>query len=112
MEPERAGGRHNRMLADTAAIHAFGAAQARHAAELEAITVTLASVSDGLLPDALGPVGASFVYALAEAIAQEARHVERLSDTIATAAATARASADAYVDTDHRAGGALAGLGA
>lgn len=111
MEPKRAGGRPNRMLADTAAIRAFGAAQARHAAELEAITARLARVGAQLTSDALGPVGARFLAALSEAVAREAQLIARIGESVAAAAATAHATADAYVGTERDATHAIAGSG-
>ena len=111
MEPQRAGGRHNVVLADTAVIRAFGAAQSRHAAELEAISAALVSGGGQFDSDALGPVGAAFVAALADAAARDARLVALLGERVATAGATARATADAYVVTEQGTGHALTGLG-
>ncbi|WP_319445879.1 MULTISPECIES: hypothetical protein [unclassified Mycobacterium] len=111
MEPKRSGARHNRMLADTSAIHAFGAAQTRHAADLAAVTARLASAGGSLSPDALGPVGARFLAALGDAVAREARLVAGLGERVAAAGATAQTNADAYGATEHRAGQSLTGLG-
>ncbi|WP_319456392.1 MULTISPECIES: hypothetical protein [unclassified Mycobacterium] len=99
------------MLADTAAIHAFGAAQARHAADLEAITGHLVGVGAALAPDALGPVGARFLEALSEAVAREVRVVRTLGERVAAAAGTARVTAEAYVATERGAGHAMSELG-
>jgi hypothetical protein len=112
VEPERAGGRPNRMLADTAAIHAFGAAQARHAAELEAVTARLTALGGALTSDALGSVGARFLAALTEAVTTEGRTVTTLGAHLGAAATTARVTADAYVTTERGAGQAISGLGA
>jgi hypothetical protein len=112
MEPKRAGSRHNRMLADTVAIHAFGAAQARHAAELDAIHARLAAVGARLSPDALGPVGTQFLAALSEAVAREARVMSTLGERVAAAAGTARVTAEAYVATERGAGHAMSERGA
>jgi hypothetical protein len=99
------------MLADTSAIHALGAAQARHAADLAAVTARLSSASGALCTDALGPVGARFLAALAEAVAREAQVVAGLAERVAAAGATAHSNADAYGATEHRAGQSLTGLG-
>ena len=99
------------MLADTSAIHAFGAAQTRHAADLAAITARLTSTSGTLDPDALGSVGARFVAALAEAVTQQARTLVGLGERVAAAGATAASNADAYGAAEHRAGHGLTGLG-
>jgi hypothetical protein len=99
------------MLADTSAIHAFGAAHARHAADLATVTARLTSASGGLCADALGPVGARFLAALAEAVAREARLVAGLGERVAAAGATAHSTADAYGAAEHRAGQSLDGLG-
>jgi hypothetical protein len=111
MEPKCSGARPNRMLADTSAIHAFGAAQTRHAADLAAVTTRLESAAGWLSPDALGPVGTRFLAALGEAVAREARLVAGLGERVAAAGATAHSNADAYRATEHRAGQALTGLG-
>ena len=111
MEPKRVGGRHNRMHADTATIHAFGVAQARHAAELDAINARFAAVGVQLSPDALGPVGARFVAALSEAVSQQAGLVERLRERAAAAGDTAHHAAEAYVATEHAGKRAIAELG-
>jgi L-rhamnose isomerase len=111
MEPTRADGRPNRMLADTAAIRAFGAAQDRHAAELETITARLGEVRAQLPSDALGPVGARFLAALSEAVTREMQLIARVGEGVAAAAATAHATADAYVGTERDAAHAIAGFG-
>ncbi|MDT5079926.1 MAG: hypothetical protein QOJ80_4563 [Mycobacterium sp.] len=111
MEPKRSGARPNRMLADTSAIHAFGAAQARHAADLAAVTTRLAAAGGWLSPDALGPVGARFLAALGEAVAREARLVAGLGERVAAAGVTAHSNANAYGATEHRADQSLTGLG-
>jgi hypothetical protein len=110
MEPSVPAGRHNRMLADTSAIHAFGAAHARHASDLEEITTRLAATGAQIGTDALGPVGARFVAALTEALAAEAHTLARIATRMAVAAGTARTSADAYDDTDTDAGRAISGV--
>jgi hypothetical protein len=111
VEPGRADGRHNVVLADIAVIRALGAAQSRHAEELEAISAALVSGGTQLDSDALGPVGAHFLAALADAVARDARLVALLGERVATASATARATADAYVVTEQGTGDALTGLG-
>ena len=111
MEPRRVDGRHNVVLADIAVIRALGAAQSRQAADLDAISAALVSGGTQLDSDALGPVGAHFLAALADAVARDARLVALLGERVATASATARATADAYVVTEQSTGDALTGLG-
>jgi hypothetical protein len=111
MEPNGCGARPNRMLADTSAIHAYGTAQTRHAADLAAVTTRLASAAGALSSDALGPIGARFVAALGEAVAREANLIARLGERAAAAGATAHSAGDAYQATQHRADRSLSGLG-
>lgn len=99
------------MLANTSAIHAFGVAQTRHAADLAAVTARLTAAHGGLSPDALGPVGARFLAALIEALTQEARRVAALGERFAAAATTAQSNADAYGGAERRAGQMLTELG-
>jgi hypothetical protein len=97
------------MLADTAVIHAFGDAQARHGAALAAIGTALASAHPAT--DALGTAGARFTGALADAVRRHAERAARLGGLVADAATAAHANAVAYVDTDAGSGHAIAGLG-
>ena len=109
MEPLHADGRHNRMLADTDAIRALGSASSSKAAELCAIAMTLSTVPGTATAALFGPVGASFLAALATSVADQSRAVASLSDSVAAAATTAGASAAAYDDADSRAGDLLVG---
>jgi hypothetical protein len=90
------------MFADTDAIRALGAAHSEHAAELATVATTLSSWPDAA--DALGPVGARFVAALAEATAEAARAVTALADRLDAGGRTANASAAAYENADERNG--------
>lgn len=96
------------MLADTTAIHDLGAAQARHASDLEQLCAALASVTADVGAHALGPVGARFAAALTEAIAAETRELARIGARSSDAASTARGSAEAYDAADGDAGRLLA----
>ena len=98
------------MLANTSAIHTFGVAQTRHAADLAAVSARLTAAHGGLSPDALGPVGARFLTALTEALAQEARRVAALGERFAAAASNAQSNAASYGAAEHRAGQALTEL--
>ena len=96
------------MFADTDAIRALGAANSAHAADLETVAAALSS-----MPDAgamLGPVGARFVSALAEATAETSHAVTALADRLATGSDTARASAGAYEYADERTGTWVSGV--
>ena len=77
MEPGPADRRPNHMLADTDAIRALGSANSTHAADLAEVAATLSSLP---VPAAspLGPIGARFMSALAEAAAEGSRAVTAL----------------------------------
>lgn len=89
------------MLADTSDIHAFSAAQHRHAADLAAVATDLAAAR--LPDDAFGAVGTRFVSALNAALAHQAQHVTHLADRLTVAGATAKQSADAYAGAEQSA---------
>jgi hypothetical protein len=99
------------MLADTSAIHAFGVAQTRHAADLAAITARLTAAGE-CRSDALGPVGGRFLAALTEAMTEQVRLVAGLGQRIAAAATDAHSTANAYSTSERRTGQSLSGLGA
>jgi hypothetical protein len=95
------------MFADTDAVRALGAAHRVNAADLSAIAATLSSLPTAAIAAVMGPVGARFVTALAEAAARESHAVAALSDTVLAAGGTARSSAAAYDAVDHRVGESL-----
>jgi hypothetical protein len=98
------------MFADTDAVRAFGAANSAHAADLSAVVATLESMPGAAAGTMLGPVGARFLVALAEAAADAGRAVSALSDRLQAGHVIARASATAYEDADHRLGAAVSRL--
>lgn len=87
------------MFADPDAIRALGSASSAQAADLAAAAARLSTLPAA----ALGPVGARFVSALADAATQESRAVTALSARLAQASVTADASAEAYDNVDERA---------
>lgn len=89
------------MLADTAAIRGFGRANGAQCADLSAAAAALAAVPTGV--EALGPVGARFAAALADAVAHQATQVAGLADHVACGADAAQACANAYDDAAYRA---------
>jgi hypothetical protein len=95
------------MFADTDAIRALGAANSAHAADLAAVATALSSMPDAV---ELGPVGARFMAALAEATTEASRAVTALADRLAAGCRTAHASADAYENADGRTGARVAGV--
>ena len=95
MEPARTHRRHNGMLANTSDIHAFSAAQHRHAADLVAVAADLTAAR--VPSDAFGSVGTRFVTALNAALTQQARRVEHIADRLTVAGSTAGSAADAYI---------------
>ncbi|HEX2286032.1 MAG TPA: hypothetical protein VHI10_14595 [Mycobacterium sp.] len=92
------------MFADTDAIRTLGSATSAQAAELASIASTLSSLPEGAAAAMLGPVGAGFVAALAEAAAEGSRAVAALSDRLSGAGTTSQATAAAYEQADHDAG--------
>src|SRR5437868_2446562 len=96
------------MFADTDAIRALGAANSAHAADLMSVATTLSSLPDAA--DALGPVGARFLAALADATTDASRAVTALADRLAAGSRTAHASAAAYENADERTGAQVAGV--
>jgi hypothetical protein len=95
------------MFADTDAIRALGAANSARAADLATVATALSSMDAG---DALGPVGARFVAALAEATAEASRAVTALADRLAAGCRTAHASAAAYENADDSTGTRVSGV--
>ena len=98
------------MLADTDAIRALGSANSAHADDLAAVAFTLSSLPDPAAATMFGAVGARFLAALAEATTSEARAAAALSDRVAAAYTTARASATGYDDADQRVGDVIGGV--
>lgn len=92
------------MLADTSAIHAFGATRTRHAADLDTVGALLASARPD---DALGPAGATFTRALETAVRSHADRITRLSAIASDAGSVARTTATALADADSGNGRAL-----
>jgi hypothetical protein len=95
------------MFADTDAIRALGAANSAHALDLATVATALSSMPNGA--DAVGPVGARFVSALADATAEASRAVTALADRLAAGCRSAHASASAYDNADERTGTRVSG---
>jgi hypothetical protein len=104
------GRRLTHMHADTDAIRVLATASASHADELAAIASTLTSAPTAAAGPAFGPVGAMFLAAIVEAVAQEALTVSALGEHASTTAGAASASADAYDAADARAGARVSGV--
>jgi len=98
------------MFADPDAIRAFGAANSAQAADLAAVAATLSSIPDAAACAMLGPVGARFAAALADATTDASRAATALGDRLTAGHVTAYASAAAYEDADHLLGTALTRL--
>ncbi|MGA5464058.1 hypothetical protein [Mycobacterium sp. NPDC050041] len=81
------------LLADTGSIRAFGRAADVQAAELLAAAATLAAAP---APTGLGPVAASFLAALAEAMSAGSREIAALGERVSAGAAAADVSAMNY----------------
>ena len=95
------------MFADTDAIRAFGDASTAHAADLAAVAATLSSMPGAAADSMLGPVGARFLTALADATTEASRAVAALGERLQAGCITAYASAAAYENADQRAGAAV-----
>ncbi|CAN3127667.1 ESX-1 secretion-associated protein [Mycobacterium sp. smrl_JER01] len=98
-----------RLAADTASIRAYGADCTAHAAALDAATTRLSAAADA--PTALGPVGARFVAALAQAAREQARELGRLGAAMAAGGATASDAAHAYLIAEDASASRITGAG-
>jgi hypothetical protein len=98
------------MFADTDAIRAFGAASSAQAGDLSSIAAALLAMPSPAADSMLGPVGARFLAALADATTDASRAVATLSDRLESGHLTARASATAYEKADHRLSAAVSRL--
>jgi hypothetical protein len=92
------------MFADTDAIRAFGAANSAQAADLAAVAAALSSMPGAAADSMLGPIGARFLAALADATAEASRTAAALGERLAAGCDTAHASAAAYENADDRTG--------
>jgi hypothetical protein len=92
------------MFADTDAIRAFGAANSAHATDLAAVAAVLSALPDAAAHAMLGPVGARFLAALADATTEASGAAAGLADRLAEGSVTARASATAYENADDHTG--------
>ena len=91
------------MFADTEAIRIFGSANSAQVADLAVAAAALSSMP-GTAAATLGPVGAGFVAAFANATKETSRAVTVLADRLAAGCHTAHASAAAYEGADERTG--------
>jgi hypothetical protein len=98
------------MFADTDAIRAFGAASSAQADDLAAVAATLSSMPGLGAGSMLGPVGARFLAALADATTDASHAVAALGDRLAAGCLTAHASAAAYENADCQLGAAVSRL--
>jgi len=98
------------MFADTDAIRALGSANSAHADDLAAVAAALSSLPIAAAGSSLGPVGAGFVSALAEAVVDGSRAVAALSKRLGTSNTTAYAVASAYDSVDSDASSRIAGV--
>jgi len=95
------------MFADTDAVRAFGSANAARAADLGAVAAALSTLPDDVT---LGPIGARFLVAYADATADASRAVSALAERMAAGCRTARAAAAAYENADDRTGTLVSGV--
>lgn len=90
------------MIADTSDLRALGATHRNHAGDLAAVAAALAAATVGA--DALGPVGASYLAALNQALAHAADHANFLAERLTAATAIAGATIASYQDSEIHAG--------
>lgn len=98
------------MFADTDAVRALGSANSAHAEDLAAIAHALSSLPLSAVGSSLGSVGAGFLSALTEAVADGSRAVAALSEHLWTSNGTAYAVASAYDAVDRDASAHIAGV--
>ncbi|MBY0289629.1 MAG: hypothetical protein K2X52_21205 [Mycobacteriaceae bacterium] len=97
------------MFADTDAIRALGSANSAHADDLADVAATLAALPIAASGQSLGPIGAGFVSALTEAVADGSRAAATLSERLWASDAAAYSVASAYDSADNAAGTRIAG---
>ncbi|MCV7421892.1 hypothetical protein H7K45_15185 [Mycobacterium yunnanensis] len=97
------------MIADTSDIAGLSTAHRAHADELAAVAADLHATR--VTSDAFGTVGADFLAALNDALAQEARLATQLAERLTAATHVAGASAQAYSTAEHHAGQSISRLG-
>ena len=98
------------MFADTDAVRAFGSANSAHATDLAGVATALALMPDAAVEAMLGPVGARFLAALADATTEVSCAVTAMADRVAAGCHTAHAAAAAYDTADDRAGNWVSGV--
>jgi hypothetical protein len=89
------------MFADTAMIRALGGAYATHAADLTAAAALLRTVDPPV--SALGPVGADFLAAFRDALADHYTAIAALGENARTTGAGAAGTARSFDAAGHRA---------
>jgi hypothetical protein len=97
------------MYADTDAIRALGCANWTHADDLAGIAISLSSLAVAAAAASLGPVGARFLSALTEAVADGSREVTAIGDHLGMSNMTAHAVASTYDSVDGGAAERIAG---
>jgi hypothetical protein len=98
------------MFADTDAIRALGSANSAHADDLADVAAALSSLPIAASVRSLGPVGADFMSALTDAVADGSRSVADLSERLDRSGTTAHGVAAAYDSVDSGAGVRIASV--
>lgn len=98
------------MFADTDAVRTFGTASSAQAADLAAAAAALSSVPGPAAGSMLGPVGARFLAALADATTETSHAVAALGNRVSAGCDTAHASAGAYEEADANGGRLIVGV--
>ena len=88
------------MFVDTNAIRALGTDCATKADDLSTTAAELKSLPGAGAAAALGPVGAGFLSALADAVTTEARAIVALSEKLASGQSVTGVAAEAYDGAD------------
>lgn len=93
------------LTVDPSALHSLSVDYRGHSTELAAHAADLTAIARQF--NVFGPVGEAFAAALAQAMHHQAQLAYRLSAHLHTGAATAAATADTFIDTDHSVGGRI-----
>jgi Excreted virulence factor EspC, type VII ESX diderm len=88
------------MFVDTNAILALGSGCSTNADDLSTTAAELKSLPGTGAVAALGPIGAGFLAALADAVTTEARAIVGLSEELASGRSVTGVAAEAYDDAD------------
>jgi hypothetical protein len=99
------------MHADTDAIRGYGTATSDLGADLRAAVIPLSSVATATVTNALGPIGARFAKALADAADALVASLTQIGDDVVAAGTATTAAAADFDETERRAQTHIAYIG-